>query len=100
MTNTGEPSKVSGHSDEVMGNLKSGFGKVTGNRELEAKGNAQNAAGTTQVDAATAKQKVEAAGDSAKGNIKSAFGSLTGNERLQAEGNVDKARGDVKSRTA
>lgn len=99
MTN-GEPSKLSGHTDEVVGNIKSTVGKVTNNAELEGKGKAQNAAGTSQVEAATAKQKAEGVVDSAKGNVKSAVGSLTGNDQLHFEGEADKASGDIKGRTA
>jgi uncharacterized protein YjbJ (UPF0337 family) len=79
---TGEPSKVTGHKDEVIGSVKSSVGGLLHNNEMKAKGDAQHASGTTEVNAATAKQKADAAAEGGKGNIKSVIGSLTGNDKM------------------
>jgi uncharacterized protein YjbJ (UPF0337 family) len=97
---TGEPSKVSGHSDEVIGSIKSTVGGLTGNNELKAKGDAQNTAGTGQVEAATAKQKADAAAQGGKGNVKDVVGGLIGNDKMKAEGKADQAAGAAKGNSA
>jgi uncharacterized protein YjbJ (UPF0337 family) len=97
---TGEPSKVSGHSDEVIGNIKSTVGGLTGNNELKAKGDAQHTAGTGQVEAATAKQKADAAAQGGKGNVKDVVGGLIGNDKMKAEGKADQAAGAAKGNSA
>jgi uncharacterized protein YjbJ (UPF0337 family) len=79
---TGEPSKVTGHKDEVIGSVKSSVGGLLHNNEMKAKGDAQHASGTTEVNAAAAKQKADAAVEGGKGNIKSVIGSLTGNDKM------------------
>jgi uncharacterized protein YjbJ (UPF0337 family) len=79
---TGEPSKVTGHKDEVIGSVKSSVGGLLHNNEMKAKGDAQHASGTTEVNAAVAKQKADAAVEGGKGNVKSVIGSLTGNDKM------------------
>jgi uncharacterized protein YjbJ (UPF0337 family) len=78
----GEPSKVTGHKDEILGSVKSSVGGLLHNDEMKAKGDAQHASGVTEVNAAAAKQKADAAVEGGKGNIKSVVGSLTGNDKM------------------
>jgi uncharacterized protein YjbJ (UPF0337 family) len=79
---SGEPSKVTGHKDEILGSVKSSVGGLLHNDEMKAKGDAQHASGVTEVNAAVAKQKADAAVEGGKGNIKSVVGSLTGNDKM------------------
>jgi uncharacterized protein YjbJ (UPF0337 family) len=79
---SGEPSKVTGHKDEILGSVKSSVGGLLHNDEMKAKGEAQHASGVTEVNAAVAKQKADAAVEGGKGNVKSVIGSLTGNDKM------------------
>ena len=65
----------------------------------QAKGEAQHAKGTGELEAARAKQSAEAAGDGLKGNLQKAGGALTGDHELKAKGDANKAHGDVKGKT-
>ena len=77
--------------DELKGNVKEGFGKLTGNERLEAEGD-------SQADAAKARRKTKGAMRQAGGKVKKAVGQLIGNERLEAEGKVDDLRGQADQR--
>ena len=77
--------------DELKGNVKEGFGKLTGNERLEAEGD-------SQADAAKARRKTKGAMRQAGGKVKKAVGHLIGNERLEAEGKVDDLRGQADQR--
>ena len=76
-------SKTSGRTDQVIGDVKHAAGKVFGNEELQAKGEAQKHKGEASVKAAEAKDTVE-------GNAKSIWGNLTGDKKKEAEGDVQK----------
>jgi uncharacterized protein YjbJ (UPF0337 family) len=90
--------RAKGKMDEVVGNLKQGFGNLTGNEQMEAEGRAQELGGESRQDFAkgvgTAKGMVE----EAKGNLKQGLGNLTDNERLQAEGQADELKGEGRQR--
>lgn len=77
---------MSDRIDELKGNVKEGLGKLTGNRRLEAEGEAGS-------DAARAKRKTKGALREAGGAVKEGFGKLTGDEATQAEGTPEKLRG-------
>lgn len=79
---------MAGTKDEMMGSIKQGMGKLTGDEALEAEGAVQKTGGR-------AERKTSGALHEAKGNIKKAAGKLLDSPTLQAEGEVDKARGKV-----
>ena len=72
--------------DELKGNVKEGFGKLTGNDRLEAEGD-------SQADAAKARRKTKGAMRQVGGKVKKTVGHLIGNERLEAEGKAGELRG-------
>lgn len=72
--------------DELKGNVKEGFGKLTGNERLEAEGD-------SQADGAKARRKTKGALRQAGGKVKETVGDLIGNDRLEAEGKADQLRG-------
>ena len=98
-----------GHK-KIAGAVKEGFGKLTGNTELEAKGaiekgagSVQNAAGKVQDHAAGEPRafvdhdRVEGAGKKMGGSIKEGVGKLTGDSKLQAEGKADQTAGGIQN---
>jgi uncharacterized protein YjbJ (UPF0337 family) len=77
--------------DELKGDVKEGWGKLTGNERTEAEGRAE-------ADKAKATRETKGALEQAGGSIKEGVGKLTGNERLEAEGEADKLGGKAKQR--
>jgi uncharacterized protein YjbJ (UPF0337 family) len=79
---------MAGTKDEVLGGLKQGLGKVTGDKALETEGAAQKTGGR-------AARKTSGAAHELKGNVKKAAGDVLESPTLQAEGEADKVRGRV-----
>ena len=79
---------MTGRKDELVGGVKQGLGKLTGDEALEAEGTAQKTSGEAQ-------RKMAGAGREVKGNIKKAAGELLHSPTLKAEGEADKIAGKV-----
>jgi uncharacterized protein YjbJ (UPF0337 family) len=79
---------MTGRKDEIVGGVKEGLGKLTGNDALETEGEAQQAKGE-------AERKMSGAAQEAKGSIKKAAGSVLGSPTLKAEGEADKISGKI-----
>jgi len=79
---------MAGTKDEMVGGIKQGLGKLTGDEGLEAEGAIQKTGGR-------AVRKTTGAAHEIKGNVKKAAGDLLDSPTLQAEGEVDKVRGKV-----
>jgi len=75
---------------ELKGSLKEGFGKLTGNDKLEAKGRADKLEGRT-------KRRARGFDNEVKGTAKQAAGTLTGNTELKYEGKAQAKAGRVQS---
>ncbi len=73
--------------DELKGDLKQGVGKLTGNRRLQAEGEAD-------ANAARAKRRVKGSLREAGGQLKEATGKLTGNKSLEAKGKTERRVGE------
>ncbi len=74
--------------DETKGNIKEGFGKLTGNRDMEAEGRAEH-------DTAKAKREVKGAGNQVKGKVEEGLGRVTGDDETRARGAADRLKGDT-----
>ena len=79
---------MAGSKDEIMGGIKQGLGKMTGDKGLEAEGEMQKTGGR-------AARKTTGAAHEAKGNIKKAAGNLMDSPTLKAEGEADRVRGKI-----
>ena len=79
---------MAGAKDEMMGSIKQGIGKMTGDEALEAEGAIPKTGGR-------AERKGSGMAHEAKGNLKKAAGKLLDSPTLQAEGDVDKSRGKI-----
>lgn len=79
---------MAGTKDEIVGGIKQGLGKMTGDEALEAEGTMQKTGGR-------AARKSTGAAHEVKGNIKKAAGKLLDSPTLQAEGEADRVRGKV-----
>ena len=79
---------MAGQKNEIVGGIKKGLGKLTGDEALEAEGTAQQAAGRGERHVSGAKHGVT-------GTVKSAAGDLLGSPSLKAEGEAEKLKGRV-----
>lgn len=74
--------------DEAKGNIKQGFGKATGNRDMEAEGKAEH-------DSAVGRRQVKGAANQVKGNVEEGLGKVTGSDEERARGTADRIKGDT-----
>jgi uncharacterized protein YjbJ (UPF0337 family) len=74
--------------DEAKGSIKWGFGKVTGNQEMEVEGKAEH-------DSAVASRQVKGAANQVKGKVEEELGKVTGNQEMQDRGTADRIKGDI-----
>lgn len=74
--------------DETKGSIKEGFGKVTGNQDMQAEGRAEH-------DTAKGRREVKGAANQIKGNIEEGLGKVTGDDETRARGTADRIKGDT-----
>jgi uncharacterized protein YjbJ (UPF0337 family) len=74
--------------DEMKGSVKKGVGKVTGDKELEAEGQAER-------DTAHAARQAKGVGNQVKGSVEEGVGRLTGDEETRARGVADRLTGNA-----
>ena len=79
---------MAGTKDEMMGGIKQGLGKLTGDEALETEGTMQKTGGR-------AARKSTGAAHEIKGNVKKAAGEVLDSPTLKAEGEADRVRGKV-----
>jgi uncharacterized protein YjbJ (UPF0337 family) len=74
--------------DELKGSVKQGVGKVTGDKDLEAEGQAEH-------DAAHVTRQAKGVGNQIKGSVEEGVGKVTGDEEARARGAADRLKGDA-----
>jgi uncharacterized protein YjbJ (UPF0337 family) len=74
--------------DEAKGNIKEGVGKLTGDTDMQAEGEAEK-------DTAKAKREVKGTGNAIKGSVEEGLGKVTGDEETRARGTADRIKGDT-----
>jgi uncharacterized protein YjbJ (UPF0337 family) len=77
---------MTGRKDEMVGGIKQGLGKLTGDEGLEAEGAAQKNMGQ-------AERKTSGTFHEAKGSLKKGVGDMIGSPTLEAEGEAEKLQG-------
>jgi uncharacterized protein YjbJ (UPF0337 family) len=79
-----------GRGNELKGSLKRMAGKALGNKQLQAEGAADKAAGK-------AARETAGAGNQLGGRLQRAVGRKIGNEQMQAEGEAKRLKGQAQS---
>jgi uncharacterized protein YjbJ (UPF0337 family) len=74
--------------DETKGNIKEGFGKLTGNTDMQAEGKAEH-------DTAKARREVKGTAHQVKGHVEEGLGRMTGDDESIARGTADRIKGDT-----
>ena len=77
---------MSDRIEELKGDIKKVAGDLTGNKRLEAEGEAQS-------DEARAARKTKGTLNEAVGSVREGLGKLTRDDATQAEGTAEKLRG-------
>jgi uncharacterized protein YjbJ (UPF0337 family) len=90
--------RTKGKLEELGGNIKQGFGKLTGNEDMEAEGHAQERRGEERQARAKTIGRTKGIAQETKGHLKQGLGNLAGNELLEAEGKVDELQGEARQR--
>jgi uncharacterized protein YjbJ (UPF0337 family) len=88
--------RAEGAAEELGGKIKRAAGKLTGNKTMEAQGNARIAEGEAKQAAAKAGERVKGTGEKAIGAIKNRTGALVDNESLEAEGRAEELKGEAR----
>lgn len=91
-THSASADKAKGHAKEVMGTVKAKVGNLVGDRELEARGHAQNAEGKTDVLKGEIKEKIEDAKTEIKEKLDDAKNMIRAGAGV-ARDKVDEMRG-------
>jgi uncharacterized protein YjbJ (UPF0337 family) len=73
--------------DETKGSIKEGIGKLTGNTDMQAEGQADQ-------DAAKASREIKGATNQVKGSAEETLGRITGDDESRARGIADQLKGD------
>ena len=76
--------------DELKGTVKKTVGTATGDEDLEAQGQTEQAAGK-------ATRETKGAANQAAGGVNATVGDAVDDERLQAQGAAQKAKGKTQS---
>ena len=79
-----------GRSTEAKGTLKKGAGKLLGNEQMEAEGQADQVRGK-------AARETAGAANQAAGAVQSAVGGAVGDEEMRAKGQARRAKGKTQS---
>jgi uncharacterized protein YjbJ (UPF0337 family) len=94
MSNNGK--RAEGAAQEFGGRVERAAGKVLGNEELQAKGNAKIVEGEAKQAAAKAAERTKGTAEKAIGAVKKGAGELLDNEQLEAEGSAQKLTGEAR----
>jgi uncharacterized protein YjbJ (UPF0337 family) len=87
-----------GVAEKLGGKIKGGVGKLIGNEELEAEGEAQEALGRAKEESAKAAERTKGKVEEATGAIKNRVGAVIDNEQMQAEGKLKELQGQARQR--
>jgi uncharacterized protein YjbJ (UPF0337 family) len=88
--------RVKGQAEEIKGKVKAGIGSLTGNRQLEAEGEADQAVGQGRQDAAKTAERIKGEGEEISGKIRGAVGRFTGSEQEQADAKAEELKGKAR----
>ncbi|KAG9315473.1 hypothetical protein JVU11DRAFT_3086 [Chiua virens] len=95
MSNSQDPSKMSGQFHSMKGSVLEGAGNATGNQSWSQSGKEEHARGEAEYKAAQAQGYVEGVTDRAGGYKDSLVGAVTGDKSQQAAGNARNEKGQA-----
>ena len=87
-----------GVAEQVGGKIKEGIGKLTGNEQMQAEGEAKEAKGEAREEAAKASERAKGTTQELGGTVKNRVGAAIGNEQMQAEGKAKELEGEAREK--
>lgn len=87
-----------GVAEEVGGKIKKGVGKLLGNEQLEAEGEAKALQGKAKQETAKAAERTKGKVEEVVGATKNRVGALIGNRQMQAEGKAKELKGEARQK--
>lgn len=94
MSNAGK--RTEGKGEEIGGKIKAGVGKLIGNEQMQAEGQAHAAKGKAKQEAAKGAERAKGKIQEAVGSAKGALGDALDNEQMEAEGRAKKLEGQAR----
>jgi uncharacterized protein YjbJ (UPF0337 family) len=93
-----ESNKAQGHVEELGGKIAAGFGKLIGNKEMQAEGEAKELEGKARVQAAKAAERTKGKVEEAVGAVKNRVGAVIDNDEMEVEGAAKKLEGQARQK--
>jgi uncharacterized protein YjbJ (UPF0337 family) len=91
--------RAEGAVEEFGGKIQRAVGRMIGNKEMEAAGNAHVVEGEAKQSAAKTAGRVKGTAEEAIGAVKGHVGAAVGNETLHAKGRAEELKGEARQRT-
>jgi len=90
--------RIEGAAEELQGKVKKGFGRLTGDDEMEAEGQAEESFGRGKQEAAKAIERAKGRGEQIMGGLKKHLGRSIGDHRTSAEGRAQELKGRAREK--
>ncbi len=88
--------RAEGKGEEIVGGVQKAVGKVLGDQDLAARGQAHQDVGRTKQAAAKTAETVKGAVEQVVGSVKGAVGDLIDNGEMHANGKAQEAKGKAR----
>jgi len=88
--------RVEGVAEELGGMIRGGFGKLIGNKQMQATGKARELEGVAKQQSAKTAERVKGKMEQAVGAVKYRVGAAIDNKHLQAKGQAESLRGEAR----
>ncbi|KAI0718325.1 hypothetical protein C8Q72DRAFT_138709 [Fomitopsis betulina] len=95
MSNSNEPSKLSGQFHSLKGTVNETIGDLTGSQNWQQSGKEEHAQGEAEYKAAQVKGYAEGTADRLAGKKDAVVGAVTGDRQQQASGNIRHDKGQA-----
>jgi len=90
--------RIEGAAEELKGKVKKGFGRVTGDDDMEAEGRAEEVFGRGKQEAAKGVERAKGRGEEILGAVKKHIGRALGNRKTEAQGQAHQAKGRARQK--
>jgi uncharacterized protein YjbJ (UPF0337 family) len=90
--------RAEGKAAELGGKVKQGIGKILGNEQMQAEGEAKEKVGEARQEAAKAEERAKGKVEEVTGGLKNRVGAAIGTEQMQAEGKARELEGEVRQK--
>jgi uncharacterized protein YjbJ (UPF0337 family) len=93
-----ESNKAQGHAQQLGGKIEAGLGKLIGNKEMQADGEAKELQGKARVQAAKAAERTKGKIEETVGAVKNRVGAVIDNDEMEVEGAAKELQGQARQK--